>query len=374
MTEGRRLELAWSEHQGRSCLRIGGWTDAEFRALGGLAAGEIVRRLAFVPTEFIEAGGDLHAGQTMAGQFEVEEDTVLFIPRFPFMDGIGYSLLVDSSPGVGDVDHLEIWTIQRPALSDIPTTDVIAIYPTSDELPVNQLRFYIHFSGPMSDDRAARAVHVCRVDNNKPLEGIFLEMEPELWDPEHRRLTLLFDPGRIKRGLVPNEEAGYPLTEGVPVTVTIAAEFRDSAGRPLRSGAERSYDIGPPVRARINPADWRYHYPTSGSMDPLTVGFDRPLDNALLQHSLWVKNMAGVAVPGQGFVGPGERCWSFEPESPWEESHYQVWVDARLEDLAGNSLIRVFDRDLMRAEDAPTDAGPVTIDFMPLHAAPHRTH
>ena len=102
MTEGRRLELAWSEHQGRSCLRIGGWTDAEFRALGGLAAGEIVRRLAFVPTEFIEAGGDLHAGQTMAGQFEVEEDTVFFIPRFPFMDGIGYSLLVDSSPGVGD--------------------------------------------------------------------------------------------------------------------------------------------------------------------------------------------------------------------------------------------------------------------------------
>jgi hypothetical protein len=42
-----------------------------------------------------------------------------------------------------------------------------------------------------------------------------------------------------------------------------------------------------------------------------------------------------------------------------------VVVDPRLEDLAGNSLIRVFDRDLARAEDAPTDARQVAIDFTP---------
>jgi len=40
-----------------------------------------------------------------------------------------------------------------------------------------------------------------------------------------------------------------------------------------------------------------------------------------------------------------------------------VLVDPRLEDLAGNSLIRVFDRDLTRAEDAPADARHVAIDF-----------
>ena len=38
-------------------------------------------------------------------------------------------------------------------------------------------------------------------------------------------------------------------------------------------------------------------------------------------------------------------------------------VDPRLEGLAGNSLIRVFDRDLTRAEDAPADARHVAIDF-----------
>ncbi len=374
MTKGRRLELAWSEHQGRSCLRVRGWTGAEFRELGGLAAGKIVRRLAVVPSEFIEAGGNLHAIQPMAGHFEIDDDAICFIPRFPFLDGMCYSLLVDSAPEERGVDSLEVWTIQRPVREDKQTTDVVAIYPTADELPVNQLRLYIHFSGPMSEDWAARAVRVRRRDNYKRLEGVFLVMEPELWDPERRRLTLLLDPGRIKRGLVPNEEAGYPLLEGVPVIVTIATDFRDAAGRPLRNGAERDYEIGPPVRVRVNPADWRCHCPTAGSTDPLTVEFDRPLDHALLQHSLWVNDGAGVALPGQGSVGAGERCWRFEPHSPWEAGQHQVTVDPGLEDLAGNSLIRVFDRDLMRAEDAPNDAGHVAIDFTCLHAAPQESH
>ena len=363
MIEGRRLELAWSERRGRSCLRVRGWTGAEFRELGGLAAGMMVRRLAVVPSEFIQAGGNLHAIQPMAGQFAIDEDTVCFIPRFPFLDGMCYSLLVDAAPEERGVDSLEVWSIQRPATEDTPTTDVVAIYPTADELPVNQLRLYIHFSGPMSEDWAARAVHVRRMDNSKRLEGVFLVMEPELWDPERRRLTLLLDPGRIKRGLVPNEEAGYSLIEGVPVIVTIATDFRDAAGRLLRTGEERRYEIGPPVRVRVNPGDWRYRCPTAGSTDPMTVEFDRPLDHALLQHSLWVNDAAGVALSGQGSVGPGERCWRFEPQSPWEEGQHQLTVDPRLEDLAGNSLIRVFDRDLMRAEDAPTDAGQVAIDF-----------
>ena len=363
MTKERRLELAWSEHQGRSCLRVRGWTGAEFRELGGLATEKIVRRLAVVPSEFVEAGGDFHSIQPMAGQFEIDGATICFIPRFQFLDGMGYSLVVDLAPENWGVDSLEVWTIQRMAPVDAPTTDVVAIYPMADELPVNQLRLYIHFSGPMSEDWAARAVQIRRADNDEPLDGVFLSMEPELWDPERRRLTLLLDPGRIKRGLVPHEEAGYPLMEGVPVIVTIATDFRDAAGRPLRTAAERGYEIGRPVRVRVNPADWRYHCPTAGSTDPLTVEFDRPLDHALLQHSLWVNDAAGLALPGQGSVGPGERCWRFEPQSPWEEGQHQVTIDPRLEDLAGNSLIRVFDRDLMRAEDAPIDAGQVAIDF-----------
>ncbi len=360
MTGGRRLELAWSEHEGRGCLRIRGWTKAE---LGELAAAELGRRLAVLPSEVVEAGASLPVVQPTAGRFEIDQDAICFVPRFTFLDGMSYSLLVDSGPGERRVDSPEVWTIQRPSPDNMPVTGVVAIYPSTDELPVNQLKFYVHFSNPMSEDWALRAVHVRRADNDEPLYGVFLEMDPELWDRDRRRLTLILEPGRIKRGLAPNEEAGYPLVEGVPIIISVNPEFRDAAGRPLRTGVERRYEIGPPVRVRVNPADWRYHCPTAGSTDPLTVEFDRPLDHALLEHSLWVHDAAGVALAGRGSVGPGERCWRFEPQSPWEEGRHLMIVDPRLEDLAGNLLIRVFDRDLTRAEDAPADARHVAIDF-----------
>jgi hypothetical protein len=347
------------------------------REFGSPGVAKIGRRLAVVPSELIGAGDSLRAIQPVAGRFELDQDAVCFIPRFPFQDGISYSLLVDLLPEGRRIEDLEVWTIHRPVPQDTPTTEVVAVYPSADELPVNQLKLYVYFSSPMSEGWAARAVHVRRADNGELLDAVFLATEPELWDRERRRLTLLFDPGRIKRGLASNEEAGYPLIEGVPIIVTMDSKFRDFAGRPLRIGAERRYEIAPPVRARVNPADWRYHCPTAGSKDPLTVEFDRPLDHALLQHSLWVNDRAGVPLQGRGSVGPGEGCWRFEPQSSWEEGQHQLLIDPRLEDLAGNSLIRVFDRDLRRAEDAPANNRPAAIDFTCApspHAAPHESH
>jgi hypothetical protein len=170
-----------------------------------------------------------------------------------------YALLVHSALEGEGVDKAEVWTIQRPSPEAIPTTEVVAIYPSADQLPVNLLKFYVQFSGPMSEDWATRSVHVRRADNNQQLEGVFVPMEPELWDPERRRLTILLDPGRIKRGLAPSEEAGYPLVEGVAIIVTIDPKFRDAAGFPLRTAVERRYEIGPPVRLKVDPKNWRYH-------------------------------------------------------------------------------------------------------------------
>lgn len=371
--------MAWSDREGRTCLLIQGWTATELRELADLTAAERSSRLAVLPTELVEASTDLGALQPVAGRFELEDDAICFIPRFPFVDGTSYSLLVESTlgktarrplsptlPGEGGrgmLSHFEAFTIQRPARNTTPATRVVAIYPSADELPVNQLKLYVHFSRPMSEGWALRAVHVRRADTGEPLEGVFLSMEPELWDPQRQRLTLLLDPGRIKRGLVPNQEVGYPLIEGVPVVVSVDSAFRDANGRPLRTEARARYNIGPPVRARVDPRNWRYDSPAAGSMTGLSVTFDRPLDHALLEHCLRVIDAAGASVPGEATIGPAEWCWWFEPRQPWKEGRHQLVVAPLLEDLAGNSLIRVFDRDLTRAEDAPAEAAPVVIEF-----------
>jgi hypothetical protein len=42
---------------------------------------------------------------------------------------------------------------------------------------------------------------------------------------------------------------------------------------------------------------------------------------------------------------------------------HQLVVNPVLEDLAGNSVSRVFDRDLGRSEDEPRKGRPVTVPF-----------
>jgi hypothetical protein len=178
-------------------------------------------------------------------------------------------------------------------------------------------------------------------------------MDPELWDRSRRRVTVLFNPARIKRGLVPHATIGYPLVEGDAVEVVVAADFRDGDGRPLVAGARRRYTVGPDVRSRIDLAGWRLTAPAPGTRSPFVVTFDRPLDHALLQHCLTVVDRHTHPVAGRGEIAPGEAVWSFTPDSEWEPGPYELAVDPLLEDLAGNSVLRVFDRELARADHDP---------------------
>ena len=140
-------------------------------------------------------------------------------------------------------------------------------------MPRNLLRCYVEFSAPM---REAGATHVRLFDaEGAPLVGALLATEYELWDPDRRRLTVLLDPARIKRGLVPHREVGYPLREGASVTLVVDAEFPDASGRPLRTGATRTWQVIGDERRHVTPSSWTLRPGTAGTTEPLTVTFDR---------------------------------------------------------------------------------------------------
>ena len=115
----------------------------------------------------------------------------------------------------------------------------------------------------------------------------------------------------------------------------------------------------------VDPSAWRLGRPRADSVDAFVVDFDRPLDRALLEHSLAVLDARGRAVEGQATVADGERSWRFTPLRPRRAERHRLSVDARLENLAGNSLIRVFDRDLTRPEDAPIEMSRANVEFQP---------
>ena len=360
MSEQRRLLLEWVEFEGRSCLKVTGWTETELCELRRLDAGELNRRLALYPSDALVGGAVSLALPSVAGAFALQDDAVRFVPRFPFADGMSYSLWVESGDSA---QAIEIWAIRRPSLTSAPAAQVLRIHPTASALPYNLLRMYVHFSAPMSEGWAAQAIRICDGDTDKFLEGVFLPPEPELWDRERRRLTLLLDPGRIKRGLVPNRELGYPLAEGMAVRVIVDAEFQDAKGQPLKAGAERQYRIGPALRSRIDPTGWRLTAPTAGSQAPLAVDFGRPLDNALLQNSLWISDRAGNPISGEAEPDAEDWSWRFTPSAPWSNEEHRLVIESRLEDVAGNTPIRVFDRDVSMPEDAPAQEGRIALSF-----------
>jgi hypothetical protein len=115
----------------------------------------------------------------------------------------------------------------------------------------------------------------------------------------------------------------------------------------------------------VDPGSWVLAVPAAGTSEPLRVSFGRPLDHGLLARCLRVSGPGGQLVEGAAQAGHGEESWQLVPRLPWTSGAHQLIVDPVLEDLAGNSVSRVFDRDLARREDEPRPAEPVTVGFRP---------
>ena len=151
-----------------------------------------------------------------------------------------------------------------------------------------------------------------------PLLGALLSTDYELWDGAHRRLTVLLDPARIKRGLAAHRQAGYPIRIGRPFRLVVDPGFRDARGAPLRSGAEKRYGVVADERRRVEPA--------TGSAQPRRATPSSPSRSVLTARSTMACSgiASGVMGPdrrrvvGRGEVGPDERSWRLVPAAAVE--------------------------------------------------------
>jgi hypothetical protein len=193
---------------------------------------------------------------------------------------------------------------------------------------------------------------VLRDESGQEIPGALFSMTPELWDSHRRRLTVLLEPGRIKRGLRPNREAGAPIREGISIALAIEPLMKDSRGACLAAGAQRTYRVTAAVRTRIDPATWHVQWPSDPASD-LVVDFDRPLDRTLVARYVTLVDTNGRPVPGTRTQNADSTQWRFRARAPHTAiapiDRWRLRIDTRLEDLAGNSVRRPFDRDLQDA-------------------------
>jgi hypothetical protein len=283
----------------------------------------------------------------MAGTYSVVAGKLRFAPAFPLAPGVEYHAVLhrEALPG-GTPESPSVTATHRVApLPASAPTFVTEVYPTARVLPENILKFYLQFSAPMSGGGVYRHLRLLD-DQGRAVELPFLEIDEELWDPDMRRLTLLLDPGRIKRGLRPLDEVGPPLRVGKEFTLVIDPTWRDASGQPLRESFQRRFKVDLADRESPDPKQWGVKVPRAGGRDPLELDFREPLDHALVRRLLQVVDDAGVAVVGELELGAEERTGRFRPRQPWSAGRHYLLVNARLEDLAGNNPGKLFDVEL----------------------------
>lgn len=357
-----RIQLVSSSADGTEAIEVTGIPDRDLKELRRRElTGEAWSALLRVSVAVAPADGERPL--PMVGTYAVTDHGIRFQPRFALDPGRPYEVVFDPSAlfagsGAGPIRA----ALNAPAPAATTPTRVVEVYPTTPELPENQLRLYISFSAPMS---VARAVdHVKLLDEaGRLVEAPFLPLDVALWNAERTRFTLLFDPGRVKQGILSNERMGRALVRGRTYTLVVDARWRDANGNPLASEYRRRVTAGPADTRAIDPHTWRLNPPSAGGREPLVASFPEPLDYALLHRALAVSTADGRAVEGAVVVEPGETRWSYTPASPWQAGDYVLTALPILEDGAGNQIGRPFEVDASAKGEESDEPRAVSLPF-----------
>jgi hypothetical protein len=292
----------------------------------------------------------------VVGRYELLPDGLRFAPLYPPIAGQRYRASADLSALSNDLDQVAscvplTFTFSLPQEAVVTSTVIDKIFPSGDALPENLLRFYVYFSAPMQKGEAQQHIVLLGPDG-QPVAAAFLGLTTELWDPAMRRLTLLLDPGRIKRGVGPNIALGAPLHQGDQYTLVIDNGIHDALGHPLREPFSKPFRVTAAIRTAVDPRGWTFDLPASGTRQPLFLHFPNSLDQALLLRKIRIADADRNPVAGMIDLDRQETLWIFTPSSAWAAGQYEIRIDAALEDVSGNNLNAAFDVDVRGNSDA----------------------
>jgi hypothetical protein len=270
------------------------------------------------------------------GEYSISPDAVIFQPLIPFTRGLGYEVRFKNR---------SLGRIEIPPADSSLGPEVMAVYPGQDTLPENLLKIYIQFSKPMQEADPLRYFQLVK-NGRDTVREVFLDLRPALWNKEGTLLTLWLDPGRIKRDLQPNKNMGAPLQEGESCQLLIEKDWPAKNGATLLESFTKKFTVTSRDSLSPDPGLWKIEVPQAATQVPLKIEFREPLDYVLLEEAIDVMDDQGKRVDGEFKITDEETVLHFIPAGEWQVGSYAVQCESRLEDLAGNNLNRLFDRDI----------------------------
>jgi hypothetical protein len=296
---------------------------------------------------------------------------LFFVCCHPAAEKVSFTLISENNKAVGIAirgikmpEHKLSSRLQIELVRPGERTPVLGEYKLNDEeikfeplvpltrnmryevfLDENLLKMYFEFSAPMIEGRSLQYITLLR-DGGDTLRNTFLDLQPELWNADGTVLTLWLDPGRIKRDLIPNKELGTPLHPNEKYTLHVDSDWQSKEGQSLSKSYWKSFvtkgrdDESPDIHA------WQIISPPSETKVALEIHLEEPLDYYLLKETLTVQNSKREVVPGSIEVSSDERILKFVPSIEWTAGTFSIHIEDRLEDLSGNNLHHVFDREI----------------------------
>ena len=280
--------------------------------------------------------------QPVSGRWELEYDGIHFTPSYSLPFGSAFILTTDNGA------RFEFTT---PPLLNSREPRILAIHPLSDTIPMNLLKVQIVFDRPMLAGKSNLYLKWRDQQTNEIIPDVFLDLKPELWNPSYDTLTLWLDPGRIKRDLIPNQEKGNPLKERVQYSLEIEPGWSSATGVDLKEGKIKEYYTVSADRRKPDPSDWQIITPNPGSTDPLKLRFNEPMDLYSVLSCIRFRNEGGEPVEGNFHLVDHGKCVEFQPVNNWITGKYDIVIDLKLEDLAGNRMGRLFDEERASSQE-----------------------
>ncbi|WP_339334337.1 MULTISPECIES: hypothetical protein [unclassified Croceitalea] len=295
---------------------------------------------AFDESEFLVFNGEItlqeaKSSAPIIGQLYRDGEIHYFEPIVPFAYEKKYSLAYK--------DSIVYFKIETP--KDYQFLSVNAIYPRATELPANILKFHVQFSRPIN--LANVYDHIYFISSRGIIvDRAILPLENVLISADGTLLTLWIEPGRQKRGLSPNEELGQVFSPGESYTLVVSNRLKDQNGINMQNPFSHQFRVMKPDREKPKIASWEITAPLANTTSDLVINTGKALDFMSATQKVTVYDSQENLVYGQWDLTNGDQQLIFKPNKKWVKGTFSLLFDERLDDLAGNNLLQVFDNEI----------------------------
>lgn len=265
---------------------------------------------------------------------------VIFKPLVPFDIETPYTLVYQE----------QLFEFQIVSDDASRKLQVTSVYPSTNEVPANILKWYIRFSKPVNPVKIYDHIQFLD-DENQPIDRSILKLGAPLLSPDGMLLTVWIEPGRQKRDLGPNQHLGSVFEPSSRYTLLIDNTLKDATGLAIDHSYNHTFSTLQSDRVKPSIGDFVAGSIKAKTQLPLIVKCAEHLDYGSLIDAFSIYHNDQL-VSGETHFDYQLATIIFVPDVNWKIGKYTLIFESQLEDLAGNNLNQLFDRPV--EEDAGT--------------------